>query len=508
MKASWNVACIFALSLPYYAICTTTYALNYTCSPPASQGGRGYCGPSFCENSASLAKDCIFTSKIIDYQSSISKLASKSCVQSTDARCSSAALRAVIVGGGIKAAYCNDAFLVIVSDGTPGFSTNLESIKNPPGAVSSDGSACVTRTVNPSYHVAKIPLYPTLLSTSDKNINNVNTNSYPAGPGDANGAYMSSTIKNTAATYGLPTRGDDLLCYCCIFRSTGSAELIIFTIAFTAMNKFISSHNLGAIGISVAGQEIFPVFNNLATLAPQKCEVDTCNEVRLISYLSLICYPIYDRTYSIYILSTIFCLCLCLCLHFTNQHVGGGGGQPHLHGDPFGSWCLYSARNYSRSDVHPPQIGWAFDGMSIYGRHLSVDNIGYTIILDDCGGHIHDIYGYHYHAQVITALTDNGAVKGQINGQPYYASTTGPYQCLKGDISKITNYFGGLLVSHTSVLPDTTTSMCSGTTNYYTASGIVLPYSTPSSASPSQAPTLGYSTYLIRQVRIIFYFNV
>jgi hypothetical protein len=42
--------------------------------------------------------------------------------------------------------------------------------------------------------------------------------------------------------------------------------------------------------MSVSGQEIFPVFNNRATMTPEACEVDSCNE-----------------------------------------HDGGGGGQPHLH---------------------------------------------------------------------------------------------------------------------------------------------------------------------------------
>ena len=42
---------------------------------------------------------------------------------------------------------------------------------------------------------------------------------------------------------------------------------------------------IGSVGISVAGQDIFPAFNNLAYLAPQKCEVDPCNEVRN-SYLA------------------------------------------------------------------------------------------------------------------------------------------------------------------------------------------------------------------------------
>ena len=157
------------------------------------------------------------------------------------------------------------------------------------------------------------------------------------------------------------------------------------------------------------------------------------------------------------------------------QHVGGGGGQPHLHGDPYGSWCLYSAIDYSSTTVHPPQIGWSFDGPSIYGRHLSASNLGYTVGLDSCGGHIHGSYAYHYHAQTLAATTDNGAVRGQAAGQSYYASTTGPYKCLKGDISLIPNYYGNLIKSYTSVLPDTTQYMCSGTTKYYAATGITLP---------------------------------
>ena len=49
-------------------------------------------------------------------------------------------------------------------------------------------------------------------------------------------------------------------------------------LAFIVHNACI--HIIGAIAVSIAGQEIFPVFNNLAALAPQKCEVDTCNQVR------------------------------------------------------------------------------------------------------------------------------------------------------------------------------------------------------------------------------------
>lgn len=212
MKKSDAAIALVVFSL-CVSICSSTYAMNHTCSPPISQGGTGYCGPSFCETSASSAVACVFTSSVINYQTKVSQIPNKSCVQSTDARCTSAALAAVILGHGIKTAYCNDAFLVIVSDGTPGFTTNLLSVKNPPGAVSSDGTLCVTRTVNPSYEVVKIPLFPTLLSTSDKDVNNINTKSFPGGPGDADGTYMSTTVRNTAATYGLPTRGNDLHAY-------------------------------------------------------------------------------------------------------------------------------------------------------------------------------------------------------------------------------------------------------------------------------------------------------
>ena len=55
---------------------------------------------------------------------------------------------------------------------------------------------------------------------------------------------------------------------------------------------------------------IFPIYNNRAVYTPQQCEVDSCNE-----------------------------------------HVGQGGGQPHLHGDPFGdeapTKCLYGPSNYT-----------------------------------------------------------------------------------------------------------------------------------------------------------------
>jgi hypothetical protein len=199
---------VFVISIVCIDKCIANYPLNMTCSPPVSQGGKGYCGPSYCDTSVSTLPACIFSSLTYNFPSIMSKLNSKTCTQSTDPRCTSAALAVLVYGNGIKAAYCNDAFLVIQSDETTGFDSYLGSIKFPPSSTSSNGTTCVTRYVNNAFGTIKIPLYPTMLNTSDPLINNVNTNAFPNGPsGTLDAAYMSTTVKGTGATYGLPSRG-------------------------------------------------------------------------------------------------------------------------------------------------------------------------------------------------------------------------------------------------------------------------------------------------------------
>ena len=163
----------------------------------------------------------------------------------------------------------------------------------------------------------------------------------------------------------------------------------------------------GKVGSTITGQDVFPVFNNRATFTSENCEVDACNE-----------------------------------------HIGQGFGQPHLHGDPFGPTCLYSAANYTVNGVanwtaHPPLIGIADDGLWIYGRYLSSAAPGGNIALDICGGHSHggSAYGqstsggYHYHTQLIAA-TSSGLGSGTSTvGLAYPQTTTGPYQCFMGNLS-------------------------------------------------------------------------
>jgi hypothetical protein len=51
----------------------------------------------------------------------------------------------------------------------------------------------------------------------------------------------------------------------------------------------------------------------------------------------------------------------------------------------------YTSANYSSLSAHPPLVGFGLDGFWIYGRHLATDAPGYSIPLDNCGGHNHSI---------------------------------------------------------------------------------------------------------------------
>ena len=144
-----------------------------------------------------------------------------------------------------------------------------------------------------------------------------------------------------------------------------------------------------------AGQDFYPFYNNLGQNDASQCNLDSCSE-----------------------------------------HIGQGGGQPHLHGDPFDNTnsgrCLYSAANYSSSAAHPPQLGWSNDGPLIFGRYLSTSAPGQTTALDNCGGHMHGDYPYHYHTQnvdVTTTEVGGGAGQKGLNfpsGLTFSSSTSGP----------------------------------------------------------------------------------
>ena len=126
----------------------------------------------------------------------------------------------------------------------------------------------------------------------------------------------------------------------------------------------------------------------------------------------------------------------------SNEHVGQGGGSPHYHGDPFGPKCSYGPQNYTDLTAHPPLIGFSLDGGLIYGRHLSPAALGYSTPLDLCGAHSHDGLGLHYHAAVVDAFTDAGAQEHTMPvGTPYPLFTPGVFQCWRGNISALSDFW-------------------------------------------------------------------
>ena len=220
------------------------------------------------------------------------------------------------------------------------------------------------------------------------------------------------------------------------------------------------------VGVSTTGQSIYPLYSNVVRITLDACEVDSCNE-----------------------------------------HVGQGGGQPHLHGDPFhasDTMCHYGPANYTDgTDGHPPVIGFAYDGPTIYGRYLSTSAPGFSDGLDDCGGHEHSADltaygGYHYHAQVISATTSSAnkgvpANKIANTGKTYPAFTPGPYKCFRGDLSKR----GDAAYSYWNTnVPVQDTKPCNGMTHYWVKPGFSIPGAgtlavTLATCDATSAPTNG-----------------
>lgn len=115
-------------------------------------------------------------------------------------------------------------------------------------------------------------------------------------------------------------------------------------------------------------------------------------------------------------------------------HVGGGL-ELHYHADGHAYSSnginLYNLEDYEGHD-HPPVIGFAYDGIALFGRYEpNFPMTGDDVALDEYGGHDHeDGFGYHYHAhdeqhtasQTSTSFTEHfllvGAWKGQINDIP------------------------------------------------------------------------------------------
>ena len=152
-----------------------------------------------------------------------------------------------------------------------------------------------------------------------------------------------------------------------------------------------------------------------------------------------------------------------------------------MHGDSFGPYCMYSNTSYRNGlRGHPPQTGWSMDGPALYGRYLSESAPGYNVSLDDCGGHTHDSYDYHYHAQITTEITNSGIPSnfGVPAGLAYASFSAGVYKCYRADLSSQAGYF-----NHNDL---TLVQPCCESPQAYLAPGITL---TTTAGSPAGPPS-------------------
>ena len=136
--------CAYASSLEFGS-CSTSAVWNMSCSP------------KFCIFDDNVA--CLFANPSWDYKADLAALSCKSCTPSTALQCKKASLQSTLKVGfaaciptspcpciimhrstmqspaaQIKAAYCNDKYLVIHSNGQPNHQAYLDNIPTPPGA--------------------------------------------------------------------------------------------------------------------------------------------------------------------------------------------------------------------------------------------------------------------------------------------------------------------------------------------------------------------------------------
>ena len=90
------------------------------------------------------------------------------------------------------------------------------------------------------------------------------------------------------------------------------------------------------------------------------------------------------------------------------------GGHVNPHGGYHYHAATGSTKEIEQLDNHAPLIGYAIDGFGIYAQLNKSDEVSED--LDECGGHIDELRGYHYHAnnpgknQIISCLRGNPGI--------------------------------------------------------------------------------------------------
>ncbi|CAE8595016.1 unnamed protein product [Polarella glacialis] len=203
--------CVSVLSAVLSALPTTFAAFS-----TASCDNLASCSPAEC--STNTEGNCVFDIPSVDFAAAVQGLSCRStCTQSTSAEVCTGLASKLKTDGHVKAAWCTEDFLVIVSDGKPSYDADSDSylggIPLPPGG----GANCRARSAAEQLLVFKVPLAPQKLASGASNT-------------------MTNPLDGVA---GMP--------------------------------------EAGATAVAIDGVPIFPNYNNRGLFAFVSCEVDRCN---------------------------------------------------------------------------------------------------------------------------------------------------------------------------------------------------------------------------------------
>lgn len=140
---------------------------NLACSStPNKYSGKHSCSPIQCNFNTD--PDCAIDTPppLIDHHALLAELTCKQCPagQATHGACMRLADHLKVSLGHVTAAFCNDEFMVVQSDGLPHVHT-MDNIPQPPTLPnSSTGQQCRVRALRDQMHIFKIPVNPTYLS--------------------------------------------------------------------------------------------------------------------------------------------------------------------------------------------------------------------------------------------------------------------------------------------------------------------------------------------------------
>jgi len=256
-------------------------------------------------------------------------------------------------------------------------------------------------------------------------------------PGDGSGTYETSTITRNAfltnGLYRIPMKDYGLITTLLENDMSSYNNLAQAAEIDTSEYDVYNYASYSVSGITLDGVKIYPSYNNTLYFTPMNGEITS-----------------------------------------TGVHVGQGMTL-HFHGDGHSfngnGINLYNIEDYVGKQ-HPPLVGFGLDGIAIYGKHESAYSSmdGYSVALDEYGGHDHDDYGYHYHAHAEdVSSTDKrgdvynftqhflmvGAYKGNINNIPDFQNG-GTNQLKDSDLAKYVGLEGTYV----------TTSFETSTTSY------------------------------------------